>query len=68
MNSEDRVKPGSKADIRKTIKAVRNAMDRVTVHGDLNLYADVCLSFLNTRMLSIYVHIFPKGMKWIQSL
>ena len=28
MNSEDRVKPGSKADIRKTIKAVRNAMDR----------------------------------------
>ena len=28
MNSEDSVKPGSKADIRKTIKAVRNAMDR----------------------------------------
>ena len=68
MNSEDSVKPGSKADIRKTIKAVRNAWTGVTVHGDLNLYADVCLSFLNTRMLSIYVHIFPKGMKWIQSL
>ena len=33
----------------------------VTVHGDLNLYADVCLSFLNTRMLSIYVHVYvPK--------
>ena len=28
MNSEDSVKSGSKADIRKTIKAVRNAMDR----------------------------------------
>lgn len=68
MNSEDRVKPGSKADIRKTIKAVRNAMDRGDCAWRSELICRRLSELPNTRMLSIYLHIFPKGMKWIQSL
>ena len=47
MSSENNVNSGSKAVIRKRIKAVRNAMDRADVYGDLNLYASVSQNFRN---------------------